>query len=201
MRRPERSQALESGLQVPDTGDPQAPFSWIVFRYLDRHLSNEDTCMVNTPLKRCSLLLTTSDMCIINKVYVTAPRCKQPICPSRDKSINKIWYIYMIGHPSPIKTKSMTNKCNIMDDFQKLFLRKIFKKQCILIVSIYINWEAGKMNLWWQKACHCWPKSRSGGWDWLQGGQENLGGWEFHYLFVVDHTWMDTIFKSQWTPH
>ena len=106
---------------------PQLPFSWMFSGYLDRPLSSEDTCMVNIPLKRCSLLLTISDKCIIDKVCVTAPRCKQPTRSSGGKSINTIWYIYMIAHPSPIKIKIMTDKCNIMDDFQKLFLRNILR--------------------------------------------------------------------------
>lgn len=45
----------------------------------------------------------------------------------------------MEGTPSAIKTKSTTGEWNNMDNFQKFFSRKRFKKQYTLFVSICIK--------------------------------------------------------------
>ena len=67
--RAERNQAQESVLQVPEAGDPETPFSWVLSRYLDRYLPREDTHMINIPLKRCSMLLTIRGILSIRYVW------------------------------------------------------------------------------------------------------------------------------------
>lgn len=68
-KRAEGNQAQESSLQVPEAGDPETPFSWVLSGYLDRYLPSEDTHMINIPLKRCSVLLTIREILSIRYVW------------------------------------------------------------------------------------------------------------------------------------
>lgn len=63
-------------------------------------------------------------MQIMNKVFITAPKCKKPKWPSKGKSINKTWYIDIIGYSSTIKIKKFYWKMQQDDALQKFFLEQ-----------------------------------------------------------------------------
>lgn len=54
-------------------------------KYLDKHPFNEDTHIENIPLQRFYTSLILSETQIINKLLITVPKCKQPLCSSRAK--------------------------------------------------------------------------------------------------------------------
>jgi hypothetical protein len=63
----------------------------------------------------------------IAALFVIARNWKQPRCPSTEKQIKKMWFIYKIKYYSAIKNKNITNFAGKWIELENVFLSELIQ--------------------------------------------------------------------------
>ena len=84
--------------------------------------------------------LTESQLCLKNMMFIIARTWKQPRCPSADKWIRKLWYIYTMEYYSAIKKNTFASvlmRCMKLEPIIQSEVSQKEKHQYSILTRIY----------------------------------------------------------------
>ena len=119
----------------------------------------------------------------ITALFIIARTWKQPRCPSADKWIRKLWYIYTMEYYSAVKKNSLEHRVFIQHSYTLKFLLCVWKHFCS-ILSCGLRSPSPPLRelaFWWGEKMDSGTRAGGGesGWvgGWVGGLREEWGGW------------------------
>ena len=82
----------------------------------------------------------------IESLFIIARTWKQPKCPSADKWIRKLWYIYTMEYYSAIKKNAFESVLMWWTKLEPIIQSEVSQKekhQCSILMHIYRIWKYG----------------------------------------------------------